>query len=202
MKLNCTDLEILLCDYVDGTLDAAARAAVEAHLSGCAGCAGLARDAAGAVEFMGRAAAVEPPPELVTRILHQIPAAGPAPRTKAGFARLVSRWFQPVFQPRLVMGMAMTILSFAMLGRFAGIEARQLRAADLEPAKVWMALDDRVHRTWERAVKYYQSLRLVYEIQSQLREWNEQEEAEQSAPASSDAQAPADATAGQDQDKE
>ena len=51
-----------------------------------------------------------------------------------------------------------------------------LGAADLSPAKVWAAADDRVHRGWERVVKYYDSLKLVYEVQSRLKEWTEQEE--------------------------
>ena len=74
------------------------------------------------------------------------------------------------------MGMAMTILSFSMLGRLAGIEVRQLKPQDLHPASVWAAVDNRVYRTWERAVKYYENLRLVYEVQTRLQEWTGQEE--------------------------
>ncbi len=81
---------------------------------------------------------------------------------------------QSVLQPRYVMGMAMTILSFSMLARFAHIEPRQLKPSDLDPAKVWQGIDDRAHRAWDRGVKYYDNLRLVMEIQSQLKEWNEQ----------------------------
>ncbi len=33
--MNCAELDIPLCEYVDGTLDAATRAAVERHLAGC-----------------------------------------------------------------------------------------------------------------------------------------------------------------------
>jgi len=62
----------------------------------------------------------------------------------------------------------------AMLGRLSGIEVRQLSPADLDPVKVWMAAEDRVHRTWERSVKYYENLRLVFEIQTQLKEWTDQ----------------------------
>ena len=36
--MTCAELEILLCDYVDGTLHAEERAALENHLSGCAAC--------------------------------------------------------------------------------------------------------------------------------------------------------------------
>ena len=62
--MNCTDLEILLCDYVDGMLRGEEKALVETHLAECPACAELARDAGSAVAFMGLAANVEPPAEL------------------------------------------------------------------------------------------------------------------------------------------
>ena len=76
-------------------------------------------------------------------------------------------------QPRYAMGMAMTVLSFAMLGRFAGIEVRQLTPSDLDPVKIWTAAEDRAMRTWERGVKYYESLRLVFEIETRVKEWRD-----------------------------
>ena len=57
--MTCADIEILLADYVDGTLHGEQKFAVETHLAGCEGCAELARDAAGAVAFMDRAAEVD-----------------------------------------------------------------------------------------------------------------------------------------------
>jgi anti-sigma factor RsiW len=178
--MTCFDLEILLAEYVDGTLPDEQRAAVEGHLSDCANCAALADDAAGAVAFIGRAAAIEPPPELVTRISHEI-ANHPggsmfrksswAPHwfTKSWFGK----WLEPVFEPRFAMGMAMTVLSFAMVGQLAGVQVRQWKASDLNPANVWMAAENRVQRTWERAVKNYESTRLVFEIEAQLNEWDQ-----------------------------
>ena len=77
LGMNCADVEILLADYVDGTLRGDAASALEAHLAGCAACAELARDSAGAVAFMERASAVDAPPELVTRILFEV-TAGPS----------------------------------------------------------------------------------------------------------------------------
>lgn len=172
--MSCAEIEPLICDYVDGALGPAERQRVERHLEACPSCAALARDAAAAVSFMARAAQVEPPPELVTRLLFQIPSRIADTATPAGglLGRLGAR-LRPVLQPRFAMGMAMTILSFSMLGRFAGISPRQLTPADLHPAKVWQALDDRAHRAWERARKFYLSLRVVYEIQTQLREWSQ-----------------------------
>src|SRR5690349_24954316 len=66
--MTCAHLEIALCDYLDGTLAAAEKAEVERHLSECAACAEMARDAGAAMAFVERIAEVEPPPELVTRM--------------------------------------------------------------------------------------------------------------------------------------
>lgn len=174
--MNCAELDLLLCDYIDGTLDAARKAAVEEHLARCAACAELAKDAAAALAFIERVPEVEPPPELITRILFDISAEREKTGRRRGSVRtMLARLVEPVFQPRFAMGMAMTILSFSMLARFAGINVRQLQASDLEPAKVWAAIDDRVHRGWTRAVKFYESLRLVYEVRSRLRELTEAE---------------------------
>ena len=54
---------------------------------------------------------------------------------------------------------------------------------------MWGYLDDRAHRTWERAVKYYDNLRFVYEIQSRLNDWNSasDEDRKQLRPADSQA---------------
>ena len=173
--MNHVEFEISLCDYIDGTLDATAKLALEQHIAECAPCAELARDAMSAVAFMERAEEVAPPPELLTRITFAIPRKGEL-QPGNGIRGLFSRWLQPVLQPRFAMGMAMTILSFSLLGRFAGIEVRQLKPSDLSPAKVWMAADDRAHRMWARAIMYYDSLRVVYEVQSRLKEWTEQDE--------------------------
>jgi hypothetical protein len=82
------------------------------------------------------------------------------------------------------MGMAMTILSFAMLARFV-TPARQLRASDLAPAQVWSGLEDRAYRSYQRTVKFYESLKLVYQIQSKLHDWQQTQEEEPKSPADS-----------------
>jgi hypothetical protein len=176
-QVNCSEFEILLCDYLDGTLDAQQKQALEAHRQGCAACAEFAREVTGAVEFIQRAEDVSPPQELLTRIAFEIPSGKPL--AAGAEHRLFQKWLKPVLQPRFAMGFAMTILSFSMVGRFAGIDVRQLKPSDLSPVKVWAAADDRVHRSWERAVKYYESLRLVYEVQSRLKEWTDQDEEDQ-----------------------
>ena len=174
--MTCAELEILICDYVDGTLGPDARTTVVAHLADCRNCAELAHDAAAAVGFMERAAEVQPPPELMTRLLFQPPWAN-SRTTATGVKNWFRKVLHPILQPRFAMGMAMTILSFAMLARWVA-PARQLHPADLSPTQVWAGLEDRVYRGWQRTVKFYESLKVVYQIQSKLHDWQQQQEEE------------------------
>lgn len=174
--MTCADVEILLCDYLDQALDAPARREMEEHLRACPACGEMARDISGALAFIGKAAVIEPPPELLTRIINEVPTeAGPV-HHKAWYRRIFKGRLEPLLQPRYVMGMAMTVLSFSMMAKIAHIDVRQLTPSDLNPVKIWMAADDHVHRTWDRAVKYYDNLRVVIEIQSRLRDWSDQDQ--------------------------
>jgi len=172
--MNCAEIEVLICDYVDGTLAPDQKAELERHLSACPDCAELARDSAAAVAFIERAADVEPPPELITRILFD------APWTKAKSESRPKRWLSailgPVLTPKYAMGMAMTVLSLSMLAKFVG-PVRPIQMSDLRPSQVWAGVEDRASRAWTRTVKYYESLKVVYQIQTALRDWQQQDEA-------------------------
>ncbi|MEZ5402254.1 MAG: hypothetical protein R2729_21450 [Bryobacteraceae bacterium] len=182
--ITCAEAEILLAAELDNAaeFDAQARASLRAHRAGCPACEEMARDAAAAFEFLADVPPVEAPPALVNRILFHTAeqmrlAGGPPMPAVAAVARPWWRaLLEPVLRPRLAMGMAMTILSFSMIGRLAGVPQRQLTADDLQPAHVWSTIDTRLQRVWDRAVMYYENLRLVYEVQDRLREWSEQEE--------------------------
>src|SRR5262245_49087513 len=111
--MKCEEAEILICDYA--TLASAERFELERHLADCPACAEMARDSATALDFISRAAEVEPPPELITKILFDAPwskahAKSKSPGWLTGFLR-------PILQPKFAMGMAMTILSLSMLAR-------------------------------------------------------------------------------------
>jgi anti-sigma factor RsiW len=170
--MKCSDLEALICDYIDGTGREAEKATVELHLKGCESCRQLVADGRAALAFMERAAEVEVPPTLVNKILFEVRAGGLAP-VRVSKRRWLGRWLEPVLQPKFAMGMAMTILSFAMLGRMAGVPIRPLKPSDLQPAKVWATVEDKAWRSWQKARKYYESLRLVYEIRETLSDLNE-----------------------------
>ena len=174
--MNCAEIEILICEYVDGTLAPAQRAEAESHFSACPACAALARDAAAAVAFIERAAEVEPPPELITQILFNAPWQ----KNRTGW---FSKVFGLVLAPKFAMSMALTILSFGFLWR----PVRQMDPSDLQPARVWAGLEDRAYLVWSRTVKFYDNLKFVYQIQTTLREWQQDQEAQQPA---SDADVP------------
>jgi hypothetical protein len=171
--MNCAEIEILICDYVDGTLPAAGRAEVERHLAECRACAELARDSAEAVAFIERAASVEPPPELITRILFNAPWSSGKPKP-AGWRKLMAGILSPVLQPRFAMGMAMTILSLSLLYRYTPL--RKMDANSWKPARIVQNLDTNVHYAWQRTVKFYENLKFVYQIQNTLHEWQQQDE--------------------------
>ena len=153
--MTCAELEIRLADYLDGAVSSGERSAVEAHLAACAFCAELARDAGDALAFMERTATVEPPPAMIARILsdRRIALRRSWPERLLGFVSQF-RW-RLVWQPRLAMGVAMMVLSIAMLGR------------------MWGPAESQVHRAWDRTVKQYENMPLVSAIQSQLEDWTQ-----------------------------
>jgi hypothetical protein len=169
MKITCAEFEILLADLVDETLPLAEKARMDAHAIECAACAELVRDVAGVAALMSRAASVEPPPAMVNRILLEATQGLSRVETRPSW---ISRWFAPIVQPRFAMGVAMTLLSLMMLGHYTGVEISQLRPSDLNPARVWTVAENRALRIWDRTVKNYENIQLVYDVESQLREWN------------------------------
>src|SRR5262245_2800566 len=158
--MKCEEAEILICDYA--TLSSGERFELERHLAECPACAELARDSAAALDFIARAADVEPPPELITKIRFDAPWTKPQPRSKV--RGWIGGLLSPIMQPKFAMGMAMTILSLSMLWKFV-TPVRQLKPSDLKPAEVWAGLEDRAARTWARTVKFYENLKFVYQIQ-------------------------------------
>ncbi len=188
MAMQCSEFEIRLCDYLDGSLPAVDRQAHEEHAAGCARCAALLEDCRAVSRFLERVDAVEAPPELVTSILHQT-RGGPWELLHPGWgvsrvaqeARGWRSWLQPFLQPRYAMSMAMTIISLSMLYRITGAPIRQLEASELSPVAIWYRIDDSAHRMWNRGVKFYQNARFLYEI---VEEWRALEsEEEPAAPA-------------------
>jgi hypothetical protein len=177
--MGCEEFEILLADYIDsGT----ASPEFLSHMESCAACGHLAEDAQSAVAFMEIAAEVEPPPALVGRILDATNSGWEFKLRARGIRGWINRLFAPVLKPRIVMGAMLTMMSITMLSQCAGGPKNTLTAADLDPVRIWASLDYKTNRLWDRAMKSYESMRLVYEIRTQLSEWEQQQsEAEEAA---------------------
>jgi hypothetical protein len=182
--MNCADVEILLCDYLDGTLASDRRAELESHLGTCAMCAEFARDAGAGLAYLEHIPDATPPQELVTRIMDQAPAGGllqSLAGARGGFKKWLHGVLQPVLQPRAVFGAMMTILSLSVMTQCSGVPVRNLKAEDLNPERVWVNLETKVERIYDRGVKTYESMRLVYEVRQELRQWREQQQEQEAA---------------------
>jgi hypothetical protein len=185
--ISCAEFEVLLADSMDGVLAApgreADRQAFAQHLESCEACAAMAEEVRSAVAFMEIAAAAEPPQELVGKILHATNSGWELKLRSGGVRGWINRFFAPVLRPRFVMGAMLTVMSLTMLTRCAGGPKSTLTAADLDPVRLWTSIDMRAERAWDRAVKGYESMRLVYEIRNQISDWNKQQAANDEAAA-------------------
>jgi anti-sigma factor RsiW len=176
--MKCPEFESILADYLDGTLGNTERAAVELHAAECAPCGTLMAEVINGMALLKNLDAVEPPPELITRLAFQAPLGrlrNPYERQTL-WARFVMRWLQPVLQPRLVMGAAMAVLSFTMLERCTGARVERVQAADLNPVRVWGGMEMKTVRLKDRMLKYYENLRVVYEVEARVREMQRQQD--------------------------
>jgi hypothetical protein len=86
------------------------------------------------------------------------------------------------------MGMAMTVLSFTMLERCTGVKVERVQAADLNPVRVLAGMEDRAVRFKDRLLKYYENLRVVYEVEARLRDLDRQQEGSRKAASGSSRQ--------------
>jgi hypothetical protein len=184
--MNCPEFESILADYLDGTLSNSERAAVELHAAECAPCGAFLAEVTQGVSLLETMQAVEPPPELITRLAFHAPV-GRVLRpfeSQSFWGRFSQRWLQPVLQPKFVMGAAMMLLSFTMLSRCTGNRVERVQSADLNPVRVWGGMEMKTVRLKDRMLKYYENLRVVYEVEARLRDLQRQQDENDKAAAS------------------
>jgi hypothetical protein len=171
------EVENLVSEYLEGQLDAVRRAGVELHLGGCAPCRELVADVRHAFELSRAAEPVEPAPWLVPKILRATLG-----ERKPGLMERVTAWFRPRVQVRTVYTAAMTVFSLSVIANACGINLRHLKLEDLNP-RTWAYQADRNgHLLLGRAEKYYYDLKVVYEIESRLRQLRAEPSAEPETP--------------------
>lgn len=163
------ELENLISEYLEGQLDAARHAEVEAHAAGCPPCTELIAGVRRAMELCQSAEDLEPAPWLISRIM--LSTVG---QRKPTFGEQLAAYFRPAARVRFAYAVGMAVFSFSIIVNSAGINLRQVRLADLDP-RTWLYQADRTgHLVVARAEKFYYDLRVVYEIESRLRQFRQQ----------------------------
>jgi hypothetical protein len=188
--LRCDEWEGLLADALDGTLTAADQAAFTRHQNECALCAQMLKETEQGRAWM-KYLAVEPevPADLLKKILART-SAGTEPGVAApaislpprpAWHRMVLPAVRQLLEPRLLMTAAMAFFSIALTLNLTGIKITELRAEDFQPSRLRATLTRQFYSTNEQVTKYYENLRLVYEMESRVRELRRTTEAEPTA---------------------
>jgi hypothetical protein len=81
-----------------------------------------------------------------------------------------------------MMTAAMAFFSIALTLNLIGIKVTELRAADFQPSRLRANLTRQFYSTNEQVTKYYENLRLVYEMESRVRELRRTTESEPAPP--------------------
>lgn len=166
------ELENLASDYLEGQLEQARRAEVEEHLAICTPCREILADVRLAIQACRSAEEMMPPPWLLSRI--RLATMG---ERRTGVVEQVAALLRSIRQPRVAYAVAMTVFSVSLIVNVAGLNLRNLNMADLNPA-TWVYRANRAgHLFYARAEKFYDDLRIVYEIESRFR--NAQSETDQ-----------------------
>jgi hypothetical protein len=163
------ELENLASEYLEGQLDATHRLEFEAHLAACSACQELVADVRHVMERCRLAEGPEPPPWLISKIL--LATIGERQPT---LIERVAAFVRPALQPRVAYGVAMAVFSCSIIINAAGVNLRHFTLADLNP-RTWAYQANRTgHLLYARAEKFYYDLRVVYEIESRLRQLRQQ----------------------------
>ena len=178
----CGEWETLLADALDGLLLAEDELTFNEHKAGCPACAALFEESSRGREWLGYLSAEPEVPEgLVNRILAQSGPGHKAIVTGTGglaiAANSVAAWQRPGLmghlrrwaEPRLMMTAATAFFSIALTLNLAGIRLTQIRLADLRPAAIRSYMERQFTMASVPIIRYYDHLRLVYEVQSRLR---------------------------------
>ena len=173
--MQCVEVEALLAEALDGTLHGSALAAFEAHRDSCPACRVMVEEAGSGMHWLKGLDEIEPPRNLVHNILAQTigqipePRTAQAPKGEGWLERLkgkLSPIFAPVVTPRFAMSFGMAFFSITMLLSIAGFHVADLRHVDLSAKGITKAY----YSTQARVVRYYENIRLVYEIETRVRD--------------------------------
>jgi hypothetical protein len=187
----CGQWETLLAEALDGLLKPEDEAVFTAHKSTCAACAALFEEARRGRQWLEF---LSPEPEIPAGLLDRI-LAHTGPGQTAGYTLatgggnvipMIPAWQRPGFvgrvrrfaEPRLMMTAAMAFFSIAMTLNMTGVRLSDLRFSNLRPSVVRSFMERRLTMASTPIIRYYDHLRLVYEVQTRMRELRRNTEGE------------------------
>jgi len=166
MTWTCDQIEARLSDYIDGVLEGTERRDFEAHAESCAHCTPLLTSVRSLVGEMHAIEELEVPPRLVYAILDQTLG----PREKVTGWQVFLNLIRGTATPKFAYGAASIFATLVILVSSLGFSTSNPKMADLRPVTIYHNADRKVHRMIASSVKYVSDLRVVYEIQSRLRQ--------------------------------
>ena len=184
-SMNCADFDARLADALDGVLAGPELETFRAHAQACTECGPLFTQAQAGMAWMKTLPEVEPPADLVHNILARTSLADmqaqAAKQPRVSWVRKASDFispalapaFQSMLQPRFAMTAAMAFFSISMLLNVAGLKLKDLRYLDLRPSAISTSASMQYEQTTARVVKYYENIRIVYEMQTRFRSLRE-----------------------------
>src|SRR5471032_3049992 len=165
---QCTEFDALLAEAIDGTLSGQQRERFEQHRAGCAACNTLLSEVSSGAAWLDELEDATPPPNLVHSILAETSGAAlqaakaeQRPSRWESLRRQVGVLFAPVLTPRFGMSMGMAFFSITLVLNMA-----QIKITDLTPHN----LSHTFYNSQNKLMKYYENMRLVYEIESRVRD--------------------------------
>src|SRR5271168_3299266 len=180
--MQCQEFDSLLSDAIDGVLTGSQLNAFQAHARTCSACGPLLAEVTAGRNWLKDLTEVEPPVSLVMNILasttgvdtQRLRANVSASQSSVSWLQRVQAWasesLQPIWitvrQPRFAMSFGMAFFSLSVALSVLGVKPADLRSVSLRPA----AIRHTYYNTQARVVRYYENIRLVYEVESRVRE--------------------------------
>jgi len=185
--MQCNEFDLLLTDALDGVLSGAELDRFQAHAQVCRSCGPLLAEAEAGRSWLKSLTEVDPPANLVHNILasttgvdtQRLRAAKRVPQPRISWLdRVQASLMEPVWatvrQPRFAMSFAMAFFALSVGLTVAGVKPADLRQISLRPA----AIRHTYYATQARVVRYYENVRIVYEVESRVREFRRSAPAE------------------------
>jgi hypothetical protein len=178
--MQCKEFEALLFDALDQNLTEAKKDRFHAHARACSHCGPMFAEIEAGQHWLKSLQEVEPPANLVKNILIATSgmesyrlqdATAPAqPALGERIREWTDSFLAPVWstvrQPRFAMSFGMAFFSLSVALSVAGVKPSDIKQADLSRN----GLRRTYYTTTARVVKYYENIRLVYEIESRVQE--------------------------------